>query len=57
MRIKDYTQKEYKKEKRKQSKDGGMWFEDSWSKKSGIWAFKYREYRTWKYNRKTQYKP
>ena len=58
MRIKNYTQKEYKKEKRKQSKDGGMWFEDYWSKyKSGIWAFKYREYRTWKYNRKTQYKP
>ena len=26
MRIKNYTQKEYKKEKRKQSKDGGMWF-------------------------------
>ena len=33
-----------------------MYWEDCWSKKSGIYSFKYREYRSWKYNRKTQYK-
>ena len=56
MRIKNYTQKEYKKEKRKEYKEWDIWFEDYWSKKSNIWSFKYREYRSWKYNRKTQYK-
>ena len=55
MRIKNYTQKEYKKEIYLQ--EYGMYWVDHWSKKSGIWAFKYREYRTWKYNRRTQYKP
>ena len=56
MRIKNYTNKEYIKVKRKTILEWGVWFEDYWSKKSKIWSFKYREYRSWKYNRKTQYK-
>ena len=56
MRIKNYTNKEYKLEKRTEYLEWEYWYEDCWSKKSGIWAFKHREYRTWKYNRKTQYK-
>lgn len=56
MRIKNYTNKEYKKEKRRNILEWDYWFEDCWSKKSNIWSFKYREYRSWKYNRKTQYK-
>lgn len=54
MRIKNFYQKEYKREK--YNSIWGWWFEDHWSKKSKIWSFKYREYRSWKYNRKTQYK-
>ena len=56
MRIKNYTNKEYKFHKRKEYKEWDTWFEDYWSKKSGIWSFKFREYRSWKHNRKTQYK-
>lgn len=56
MRIKHYTNREYKKQKRREYPEWDKWFEDNWSKKSKIWAFKYREYRTWKHNRKTQYK-
>lgn len=56
MRIKNFTQKEYLKEKRRFILENDFWFEDYWSKKSNIWSFKYREYRSWKYNRKQQYK-
>jgi hypothetical protein len=53
MRIKNYTNKEYIREKRRFIQEYDPWFEDYWSKKSNIWSFKYREYRSWKYNRKT----
>lgn len=33
-----------------------LYWEDYGSRKSGIYAWKYRMYRTWKYNRKTQWK-
>ena len=46
MRIKHYTNREYKKQKRREYPEWDKWFEDNWSKKSKIWAFKYREYRT-----------
>lgn len=56
MRIKNYTNKEYIREKRRFIQEYDPWFEDYWSKKSRIWSFHYREYRSWKHNRKTQYK-
>ena len=40
MRIKNYTNKEYKKEKRRSIPEYDPWFEDYWSKKSNIWSFK-----------------
>lgn len=55
MRIKNLTDKEY--QFKQYIDEFGFWWEDNWSKhKSGIHQFKYRMYRTWKYNRKTQYK-
>ena len=33
-----------------------MYWEYSNSKRGGIDSFKFREYRSWKYNRKTQWK-
>lgn len=55
MRIKDYTQKEYKKQivliKYPPYWDEGLHF------KKGHSSTKYRSYKTWKHSRKTQYKP
>lgn len=54
MRIKNYTNKEYKnkifKVKYPPFWDDGVIF------RKGLFHYQYRMYRTWKYNRKTQYK-
>lgn len=52
MRIKNYTQKEYIREIIK------VKYPDYWDEglTLGNGFSKYREYRSWKYNRKTQYK-
>lgn len=52
MRIKNYTQKEYNKSIEK------VKYPDYWDEglTLGRGYNKYREYRSWKYNRKTQYK-
>jgi hypothetical protein len=55
MRIKNYTQKEYKKEIDK-VKYPPYW-DEGLNFKKGHSSTKYRSYKTWKYNRKTQYKP
>jgi hypothetical protein len=55
MRIKNYTQKEYKREINK-VKYPPYW-DEGLNFKKGHSSTKYRSYKTWKYNRKTQYKP
>jgi len=32
------------------------YYEDRWECKKGLFSYQYRMYKTWKYNRKTQYK-